>query len=83
MARFRGTVKGNREETSRLGTITSGIQVTCNGWNLGVTVTGMVDRETGEDKFRIEITGGSTNPYSNETMWITTKEGKLESILKV
>ena len=36
MAQFRGTVQGNRSETSRLGHKTSGLVTECNGWNIGV-----------------------------------------------
>jgi hypothetical protein len=35
MARYYGTVIGNRGEVSRLGSRDSGLRVTANGWNLG------------------------------------------------
>jgi len=35
MARYCGTVRGNRGGVSRLGSKDSGLRVTANGWNLG------------------------------------------------
>lgn len=58
MARFRGTVKGNRQESSRLGSEKSGLRVTCNGWNKGVEVMAIVNSE-GNDEFVVYETGGS------------------------
>ncbi len=58
MARFRGTIWGNRGEASRLGTPASGLDVTCNGWQGGVKVHASVDAE-GNDVFQVYATGGS------------------------
>lgn len=57
MARFRGTVSGNRGTASRLGHPQDGLTVTANGWNSGVHVD-LYD-EDGEDRCRIYFTGGS------------------------
>lgn len=57
MAQFRGTVSGQRGEASRLGSKNSGLVVTANGWNAGVTVD--VSHIDGEDVFIVYRTGGS------------------------
>lgn len=38
MAQFRGTIHGQRGEASRLGSKSSGLSVTANGWDTGVRV---------------------------------------------
>jgi len=58
MARFKGTVQGNRNLVSRIGHETSGIVTECNGWQSGVHVQGRVG-EDGRDVFTITATGGS------------------------
>lgn len=58
MARFRGTVQGQRGQASRLGGTKSGLQVNCHGWDGGVFVSGSVN-EKGEDEFTIIGNGGS------------------------
>lgn len=60
MARFRGTLQGNRGDASRLGTAKSGLRVTANGWNIGATVDLFVN-DKGEDVLEISLTGGSNN----------------------
>lgn len=57
MARFRGTLQGQRGGASRLGSEKSGLVVRCNGWDCGVTVT--ADVCNGVDTFCIYKTGGS------------------------
>lgn len=58
MARFRGTIEGNRGPASRLGTARSGLYVTANGWNIGASIhLGVNDH--GEDEITIRLTGGS------------------------
>ncbi len=61
MAHFRGTAKGNRTETSRLGYKSSGLITTCNGWNVGVRCEAFFDEETKTDEIRVYRTGGSIN----------------------
>lgn len=58
MARFRGTIQGNRGSASRLGTPSSGMKVYINGWHCGVRVIASVDSD-GNDIFDITITSGS------------------------
>ena len=56
MARFRGSVRGNRGEASRLGF--NSISSRTNGWGLGVEVRGYIN-DNGEDSFDITLTSGS------------------------
>ena len=58
MARFRGTIKGSKGVLSRLGTASSGIEANINGWNIGVTVEGIVNKAN-KDVFLIHATTGS------------------------
>jgi hypothetical protein len=58
MAHFRATIEGSRGLASRLGTPKSGLKVTANGWDIGVTVYADVSPD-GEDRFEILLTGGS------------------------
>ena len=62
MANFRGTVQGNREETSRLGTKDSGMRATVNGWKSGIRIRAYFDRNTGTDVFEVYLTRGSKQP---------------------
>jgi len=59
VAQFRGTVQGNRSESSRLGHKTSGLTTDCNGWNIGVRCYAYHDEETGKDVIRVTQTSGS------------------------
>ena len=59
MAQFRGTVEGQRGEASRLGSKSSGLTVTANGWNIGVRV--FVEHIDGRDVIHVQQTGGSNN----------------------
>lgn len=59
MARFRGTVTGNRSQASRLGHPSSGLVTEANGWNCGVKVHAFVAEVDGQDCFGIFATGGS------------------------
>ena len=59
MAHFRGTIEGNRGDTSRLGTKKTGLIVTANGWKAGVQVEVRHDKEKNSDVFEIyKTTGG-------------------------
>jgi len=60
MARFRGTMTGNRGQVSRLGTAKSGIMAHVDGWNSGVSVQATLNKE-GQDTFFIYATGGSNS----------------------
>ncbi len=57
MARFRGTMAGNRGQVSRLGTKSSGISAKINGWNSGVNIEARVEND--DDVFYIYPTSGS------------------------
>ena len=59
MAQFRGTVQGNRSETSRLGHKTSGLVTECNGWNIGVKCVARYNKEADRDEIMIYKTSGS------------------------
>lgn len=61
MAQFKGTLLGNRGETSRLGSKKSGLLADVNGWNVGVRVHAYYDERTGMDKISVDLTGGSNN----------------------
>ena len=57
MARFRGTIQGNRGQTSRLGSANSGLLMEANGWNFGIRVR--VSTAGNSDRFEVYKTGGS------------------------
>lgn len=57
MARFIGSVQGNRGEATRLGTPNGGIRTVARGWNVGVNVQG--NKEADGDVFTIYADGGS------------------------
>lgn len=59
MAQFRGTIKGQKGEESRLGNKTSGFRATVDGWNAGIYVEARWDEKLGMDVFRVYETGGS------------------------
>lgn len=58
MARFYGTLKGQRGEASRLGTTASGLRASARGWDIG----GDVEINAGSDErdtVSLAISGGS------------------------
>lgn len=59
MARFRGTVHGQRGSASRLGNSKTGLAVTANGWESGVEVA--IEASGENDLFLVELNGGSNN----------------------
>ena len=59
MAQYRGTVKGGRSLTSRLGHKTTGLITECNGWNIGVTCVANYDPKTDTDVIEVYKTSGS------------------------
>ena len=61
MAQFRGTIKGNRGGTSRLGSKSSGLQVRADGWQSGVKVE--AHHNGTRDIFRVFSTGGSFSDF--------------------
>ena len=58
MARYRGTVRGMRDEVSRLGTKYSGLRTTANGWGVGVEVT--LTEVNGDAVAEVWLTSGSS-----------------------
>lgn len=59
MAHFRATIRGgNRGGARRLGSKTTGIQATINGWQNGVYVASVITA-SGRDSFEIYMTHGS------------------------
>ena len=75
MAQFRATIQGNRGEASRLGTKNSGLDVTVNGWNVGVSVTARYNSETGNDEIRVFVTKGSNGGHGGWDKVLTVREG--------
>lgn len=67
MAQFRGTIKGQRGEASRLGSRSTGLVTTCNGWNIGVKVEAEARGKTAEarDVMRVLVTGGSNAAFGS------------------
>lgn len=63
MAHFRGTIKGQRGEASRLGSERSGIVATINGWDVGIRVESR--QVNGEDAFAVILTAGSNGSTSS------------------
>ena len=66
MAQFRGTIQGQLGEVSRLGGKSTGLTANANGWRLGVKVEAHYDAETGEDCFKVYVTGGSNGNGSGD-----------------
>lgn len=61
MAQFRGTVEGNRGEASRCGTKGSGLEVTANGWDIGIEAD--LRHVNGRDEVMVYLTSGSNRTY--------------------
>lgn len=59
MARYRGTIKGQRGEASRLGSPKSGLVAYLNGWDIGLYVRLGPCGPDGEDIITVELNGGS------------------------
>lgn len=57
MAQFRGVLRGQRGEASRLGTKSSGLTAHINGWNCGVDVE--LEHLNDQDQVIVYLTGGS------------------------
>lgn len=72
MARFRGTLKGNRNMVSRLGHEKSGLQATVNGWNAGINIVART--RNNEDVFEIYITGGSNQRIPESPLGVLSYE---------
>lgn len=87
MAHFRGTVKGNRTEASRLGHKATGLEVEANGWTGGVRVELAYNEKTGQDVALVTLSGGSggvgphvtiySGPIDAETREAVLRGGKF------
>lgn len=67
---FYGNMQGNRGETTRGGSMSSGIRAHVRGWNAGVRVEGRaygVQGENVQDGFKVYMTGGS-NGHGREVL---------------
>ena len=73
MAQYRGTVQGNRSQSSRLGHKTTGLTTECNGWDIGVRCYAYFDEETGKDTINVTVTGGSRGIRKCETIATITE----------
>ena len=71
MAHFQGTIQGQRGEVSKIGSIKSGLNVTCNGWTSGITVKASVI--DGIDTFKVYKTSGSSK-YESDVLVHTHME---------
>ena len=84
MAQYRGTVKGGRTEASRLGTKSTGMVTTCNGWRVGVTCSIKHNDKTDEDEVTAYVTHGSRkyglHVYACLGVFTTNKEGDVIEI---
>ena len=78
MARFRGTVRADGVDASRLGHVNSGLVTNCNGWDAGVEVIASAQGEI--DCFNVWITGGSHNDAHKHLAGVLRcfKSGKRE-----
>lgn len=74
MAQFRATIQGQRGVASRLGSKTSGLEVTANGWKLGIRVSVRHNKETGQDIFAVYKTQGSGRNSGHEVLIAEIKE---------
>ena len=77
MAKYYGTIQGNRGKASRCGTKTSGLRVTANSWSIGAEVSVKYDPELDADVVYIYTTTGS-NSYSSFMMKYAIIDGKLK-----
>jgi hypothetical protein len=60
VARFYGSIQGNRGEATRMGSASSGITAHPRGWSIGVKVDGYPSMgDTERDEFAIRCTSGS------------------------
>ena len=77
MAQFRAVVRGNRGNASRLGSKTSGMRATVNGWGLGVSVFARYEAANGGDVFYVYETGGSKGDQQKRLLGKVTSQGFL------
>lgn len=64
MSQFYANIQGNRGETTRMGTKSSGIEGHIRGWNVGIKIYGYF--KDGEDHFDVYLTTGSGGSVTNQ-----------------
>jgi len=64
MARFIGTLRGEGQEVTRLGTTAKGLTIKADAWEAGVTVTAEANHE--QEEFFIYATSGSNHRASSK-----------------
>ena len=79
MARFKGYLKGQRGEVTRLGSANSGMSVCINGWDTGIEVRAAVI--DGEDVFYIYKTGGSNHGGVTKIAEVNTKLAEFNDMV--
>lgn len=67
MAQFRGIVKSNEGETSRLGSKDGGLITEANGWDIGSKT--VLTHKDGKDIIEIYKTRGSNNSNNDELLF--------------
>jgi len=72
MARYLGSIQGNRNQVTRLGTPRSGISAHVRGWDIGARVTIYVNGD-GKDEVTVYRTSGS-NAHTRDTVIATFTE---------
>jgi len=86
MAHFRGIVKNDSGEASRLGNKKTGLTVTCDGWSDGIEVEAYFnsgDKSAGvpeHDCFFIYKTGGSNSSQRNLVATISGNKIRLNDM---
>jgi hypothetical protein len=65
MARFYGSMRGNRGEATRMGNVKSGLSAHIRGWYVGVQVELSVNKD-GQDVVTVYKTSGTNNLQSSE-----------------
>lgn len=66
MARFYGSMSGNRGEATRMGTTDSGMTAHVRGWSLGVRVDARDSTEA--DSFDVHVTSGSNGGAADRAL---------------
>ncbi len=78
MAHFRATIQGMHGEASRLGTKSSGMYASIDGWDIGLNAT--IHHIRGVDILRVCVSGGSNDSTSYHTMKYKLINGKPQLI---
>lgn len=79
MAQYIGYVQGSRRETSRLGSKNSGLTVTANAWNIGITAELTYDENLKTDVAKVYLTNGSSYKNNKKELLGTYKNLSNES----